>query len=81
MGNACKSKATARRIYGRILKRFNKQVEKREQEDWIMDYRDFEDKVMKALQEKLGSGYRVESGNLGTCCRPMGTASSLAGRE
>ncbi len=30
-------------------------MEKREQEDWIMDYRDFEDKVMKALQEKLGS--------------------------
>lgn len=45
-----------------------------------MDYRDFEDKVMKALQEKLGSGYRVESGNLGACCRLMGH-SILIGRQ
>ncbi len=45
-----------------------------------MDYREFEAKVMEELQEKLGSGYRVESSNLEGSSRPAGR-SILIGRQ
>ena len=38
----------------------------------VIDYKEFEDKVMEALLEKLGTDYHVESGNLGECDSPAG---------
>ncbi len=45
-----------------------------------MDYKEFENRVMEALKEKLGCGYRVESGSPGECGRPTGR-SILIGRQ
>ena len=45
-----------------------------------MVYKEFEAKVMEALQEKLGCGYRVESGIPGECRKTTGR-SILIGRQ
>lgn len=45
-----------------------------------MDYKEFEDKVMETLQERLGDGYRVEKDSPGNLCGEAGRR-ILIGRQ